>query len=425
MSQELPFTLALAPFPEGFQGDLDETFQQAYQNTTGIVEGNFITGLILPPNSTLPTSDQGPIAMNETWYFWDATTGKYQPQTAPFKAAKNFVRNCCYQVQQLGSSFSLAGGVTPTYDLVLSRTVTAGVLSVAVDVGPVAGAENDLIPSAIKYTVGTVVATLAATDIYTHEHLIEGSDVVMLQGQQMTLSFFAYATVAGTYSAYITNNGRDQSFVSTFTLPANQWTRIKIANIPAFPTTGTWNFSDGVTGLYLGIPMGVGSQWQTATLNSWQSGFFAGSSANNNMLTVTNNQLKLTGLKLEAAPGATYLQVPGFGTDFEDVQRYYYCNFDYQSSSSGVPMTFVAQAAAGAAGSWGFPRRMAKVPTVVPYSTASPFAAGNLRNLTTSADVVMANLTATRKGTYILATTGGGAKGDVLAAYIRADARIS
>jgi hypothetical protein len=309
--------------------------------------------------------------------------------------------------------------------MALARTVTTGVLSIATDVGPVAGAESDLIPTAIKYTVGTIVATLAATDFYAHEHLIEGSDVIMLQGQQTTLSFFAYATVAGTYSAYITNNGRDQSFVVTFTLPTNQWTRVKITNIPAFPTSGTWNFGDGVTGLYLGVPMGVGSQWQTATLKSWQSGFFAGSSANINMLAVTNNQLKITGLKLEAAPGATYLQVPGFGADFEDVQRYYYTSFDYQSSSSGVPMTFVAQAAAGAAGSWAFPRRMAKVPTVVPYSTTSPFAAGNLRNLTTSADVAMANLTATRKGTYILATTGGGAKGDVLAAYIRADARLT
>jgi hypothetical protein len=424
MSQQLPFTLALAPFPEGFQGDIDETFQQAYQNTTGVVTGNFITGLILPPNSTLPTSDQGPIAMNETWYFWDATTGKYQPQTAPFKAAKNFVRNCCYQIQQLGSSFSLSGGITKTYDLALGRTVTAGVLSIAADVGPVAGAENDLIPSAIKYTVGTVVPTLAATDLYTHEHLIEGSDVIMLQGQQMTLSFFAYATVAGTYSAYITNNGRDQSFVASFTLPTNQWTRIKITNIPAFPTAGTWNFGDGVTGLYIGIPMGVGSQWQTATLNSWQSGIFCGSSANTNMLTVTNNQLKITGLKLEASPGATYLQVPGFGADFEDVQRYYYTTFDYQSSNSGVPMTFVAQGAAGAAGSWPFPRRMSKVPTVVPYSSAT-FTAGNLRNLTTNADLALANLTATRKGTYIITTTGGGAKGDVLACYFTADARIS
>ena len=431
MSQNLPFTLAVAPFPEGFQGDMDETFQQAYQNTSGVVTGNFITGLILPPNSTLPITDQGPIAMNGTWYFFNAVIGQYLPQSSPYKPSKNFVRNSCYQIQQLGSSFTLGAGITQTYDLTLARSILANVLAIATDVGPPASADTDLIPAAIRYTVGpTLVPTLGATDLYTHEHLIEGSDIIMLQGQQMTLSLSVFATVAGTYSVYLTSNGRDSSYVANFTVAAaNTWTRIKIVNIPPFPTTGTWNYGEGVTGLYVGIPMGVGSQWQTATLNAWHSGLFAGSASNVNMLTVVNNQLKITGLKLEASSGATYLSVPAFSADFDEAQRYYFTTFNYQSLTAGMPMTFNAQLAATICGSLLFPRRMCKLPggagTVVPYSSTTN-TAGQIHNLSTPGDVAVATLPATRKGVAATAIAlAGAAKYDVCQANIIADARLS
>lgn len=401
MSQNLPFTLTIAPFPEGFQGDIDETFQQAYQNSTGVVTGNFITGLVLPPNSTLPTTDQGPIAMNETWYFWDTTTGKYLPQTSPYKLSRNYVRNASYQVQQVGPTFTLGAGITQTYDMTLARSTLANVLAIAADVGPAAGADNDLIPSAIKYTVGpTLVPTLAATDLYTHEHLIEGSDLIMVQGQQMSLSFSFFATVAGTYSVYLTNNGRDMSYVANFvitTAQLNAWGRLKIINIPAFPTTGTWNFGDGVTGLYIGIPMGVGSQWQTPTPSTWQAGLRCGTASNINMLTVLNNQLKITGLKLEASPGATYLQVPAFSADYEEVIRYYFTSFNYQSLTAGTAFSFITPAIGQYFVQGLFPRRMCKTPVVTPYSY-NTHAAGNLADLSLNIDIPDATIAAVPKG---------------------------
>ena len=417
----------MAPFPEGFQGDMDEVFQQAYQNTTAVVEGNFITGLVLPPNSTLPTTDQGPIAMNGTWYFWDPTTNQYLAQVAPYKPAKNFVRNSCYQIAQQGGAFTLGAGVTQTYDLVISRAILANVLAIASDVGPSAGPDTDLIPAAIKYTVGpTLVPTLGATDLYTHEHLIEGSDIIMLQGQQMALSFSVYPTVAGTYSVYLTNGNRDQSYVTTFAISAaqvNTWVRVKIINIPAFPSGTGWHYGDGTTGLYIGFPMGVGAQFQSATLNAWRSGLFCGSAQNINMLTVVNNQLKVTGIKLEASPSSTYLQVPSFGLDFEEMQRYYTTSFDYQSTTSGWGIITAASAVNTVLFTQQFFRRMCQIPTVTPYGWVSN-AAGQVTNISTSTDAAQATLGATRKG--IAATiTPTAAKGDAFAAKFRADARIS
>lgn len=424
--QVIPLNISIAPFPEGFQGDLDETFQQACILMEAFIQGNFLTGLILPPGSTLPTSDQGPIAMGGQWYFWDPASGQYQPQTVSVKPTRNYARNSIYQVQQAGATFTLASGITKTFDCSICRTTAANILAIAPDTGPAASGDTDFIPTSIKYTVGpSLMPSLAASDLFTHEHVFEGSDLAPLQGQTLSLSFSAFGNQPGTYSAYLTSPGRDMSYVVSWTLAtANTWTRVKIPGIPAFPTgTGTWAFTEGQTGLYFGVPMGMGSQWRTTNTASWQPAFLAGTSGNINLLTVVNNQLKITGVKLEANPSVSYLPVNSFSADYEEVIRYYWTNFNYQSVTGGVPMTFVASGTNIAYGTLIFPRRMCKVPAVVPYGTTS-HAAGNVTNLSTGTDVALATLTATPKGTGSQITATG-TKGDVFGAYLIADARLS
>jgi hypothetical protein len=424
----LPLAISIAPFPEGFQGDMDETFQQAVQLMTGTIAGSFLTGLILPPGSTLPTTDQGPIAMGGTWYFFDPVSGQYLPQSATVKPAKNFARNCVYQVAQQGLTFTLGAGTTQTYDMAIARSPLANVLAINQVGGPPAGTNADNINSAINFTVGpNLVATPGASDLYTHEHLIEGSDIAMIQGQITTLSFWIWVNVAGVYSAYLTNGGRDRSYVFNFTIAAAQastWVRVIVPAIPAFPSTGTWSYGEGQTGLYLGFPMCVGTQWQTSSLGSWQSALYAGSPQNINMLTVLNNRMSITGIKFEASPAASFLQVPSFETDFNEVLRYYYTTFTYQSTGAGVAIMGVAHVAAAAIISSLFPRRMCKVPTVVPYSS-STFASGNVRNSTTAADVAVATLPATAKGVFGGPTVTGAVAGNVITCLVRADARLS
>lgn len=425
--QVLPFTLSAAPFPEGWQGDLDEYGQQLFQNTKGTVQGQFLTGIILPPGSTLPNSDQGPIAMGSSWYFWDATTGQYLPQTVSQKSAKNFCRNGSYQIAQNGTSFTASTGVQQTWDMSLLRTTVASTLTLSAVAGPAASADNDLVPSAIKYTSGaTLVASPAATDIFAHEHLVEGSDIQVLQGQVTSLSFSALATLAGTYSIYITNGNRDQSYVANFTIQAaqaGQWTRIKIPGIPAFPSAGTWSYGEGTTGIYIGVVMALGSQWKTTLLNQWQSGFFAGSAANGNMLAVGNNQLSLTAFKFEGAAAPTFYQCPSFGEEYDSVIRYFFTTFNYQSTGAGVPIMGVAVATNNVYFMYTFPRRMCKAPSVVPWSVASP-ASGNITNISTATATALASLSAAQKGIYASAAPTA-TKGDTFGAYIRADARLT
>jgi hypothetical protein len=428
--QTIPLAITIAPFPEGFQGDMDETFQQATQLMTASMTGNFLTGLILPPGSTLPTSDQGPIAMGNVWYFWDSTTGQYLPQTVSSKIARNFVKNCVYQIQQTVTvpSLTLGAGVTNTYDMTLGRSTLASILAISTDVGPLASADNDYCPAAIKYTVPgpTFVPTPGATDLYAHEHLIEGTDISMIRGETLSLSFGVWVNQPGTYSYYLTSTGRDASYVGQFTIvTASAWTRIKVPSIPALPTgIGTWNFGEGVTGLYIGIPMCIGSQWRTTNLNNWQSGFFAASSATGNLCTAANNQIKISGVKLEASPAVSYLSVPSVEQDFLECTRYYFTTFTYQSVTAGVPIMGMAQAANGCFFAFTFPRRMAKTPTVVPYGWNS-HTAGNITNVSTGTDFAVAGLSSTPKGVASSATPTSTAKGDVFLTIITADARLS
>jgi hypothetical protein len=422
-------SISYAPFPEGFKGDMDETFQQSGQQATIYIDGNFLTGFYYPigttPPPVLPTSDQGPIASNGTWYFWDPVTGQYLPQSSSIRTPKNYVRNSTVQIQQTVFTNPVASGITQTYDMCLCRASASSILTIAPDTGPLSGNDNDFCSSSIRYTVtGGPVTTLGVTDLYAHEHLIEGSEIASAQGQQTSLGFSVWVNQPGTYSCYLTSNGRDSSYVFNFQVTtASQWARIKVNNIPPFPTTGTWNYSEGQTGLYIGVVMATGSQWRTSTPGQWVSGFFAGTSSNTNMLSVSNNQMKISAVKLETGSSSTYASVGSFEEDYFGCIRYYFTTFSYGSLTAGFPFILQSQSTNNAMGSMLFERRMCRAPTVVPYGWTS-HTAGNVTNMSTGSDVATATLPSTPKGVGGSITSTSN-KGDTFACLITADARLS
>lgn len=400
--------ISYAPFPEGFEGDMDETFQQSGQLAVIYINGNFLSGIYYPngtaPPPTLPTSDQGPIALNGVWYFWDPVTGQYLPQSSTVKTTANYAKNAIYQIVQAGPTFGpfAASQVYKTFDMVLTRNTQPNVLSAATGTGPAASADTDNCPTAAQYTVGpNLVATLAASDLFVHEHVIEGTDIAVAQGEVLSLSFSVLASQPGTYSGYLTSTNHDASYVFNFTIAtANQWARIKINNIPALPvsTVGTWKFTEGATGLYLGVCMGVGSQYRTSSPNQWIGGFFAGTASNTgNFMSVLNNQLKVAAIKLEAAVSASYCTVKSFEADYEDCIRYYWTSFSYQSTSAGVAVRGLAPNNSVMSIAQIFPVRMCAAPSVIPYSYINQ-SKGFITDASTNQDISLANLSATQKG---------------------------
>jgi hypothetical protein len=411
-------SISYAPFPEGWKGDMDEAFQQSGQLATIYLEGAVLAGIYYPAGTTppsLPTSDQGPIAMGGVWYFWDPSTSQYLPQSQSIKIARNFAKNSTYQIRQY-SVATIPAGITKVCDMALARSALANVLATSQVSGPLAGPNNDLCQSALAYTVGpTLVPTPGATDLYAHEHLIEGSDIAMIAGEVLSLSFWVWVNQPGTFSVYLTSTGRDVSYVSNFTVSsANTWTRVVLNAIPALPTgMGTWNFGEGQTGLYIGVGLCVGTQWQATSgqLGTWQNAFLAGSAQNDNYCTGLNNQIQITGIKLEASPSATFLSVPSFEADFHDAIRYYWTSFSYQSLTTGVAVPFRGYGTDGWMVGDSFPRRMCKVPSVTPYGYTSK-TAGNITNVYLGIDIAVASVGAVQKGlndkqgVAAIATTG-------------------
>jgi len=286
------------------------------------------------------------------------------------------------------------------------RATVTGIITVSNDTGPAARADTDNIPTAAKCTVATAYPSLASADIFAHEHLIEGADLVALEGESLSLGFSVYTNTPGVYSAYLTSSGRDQSYVFSFQVPtANVWQRIKVQGIPPLPTSGTWHFSEGQTGLYIGVALAVGTQWQTTNTAQWQSAFLAGTSSNLNMLNLSGNYMKVTGIKLEAAPSCTPLTLNSFAEDYDSVIRYYFTNFSYQSLTGGVPIRLAAPAGGKWMANFIFPRRMAKAPTVTPFGYQS-FASGNITNIAKggATDIAVATITAVQKGIFDIET---------------------
>jgi hypothetical protein len=95
-------SISYAPFPEGFQGDTDEVFQQSGQLATIYLEGSFLVGQYIPPGSSwnpvTATTDQGPINYGARWYFFDPVRTQYEAQAPVVPYGVDTTNNTSYAV---------------------------------------------------------------------------------------------------------------------------------------------------------------------------------------------------------------------------------------------------------------------------------------------------------------------------------------
>ncbi|MCE9561880.1 MAG: hypothetical protein K8U57_07485 [Planctomycetes bacterium] len=288
-----------------------------------------------------------------------------------------------------GASLTLASN-SPVYtvDQWIARYISAGAGSVTAQ--RVADAPVGFTHS-LKATVGTGAGSVGATDLLYLQQPVEGLNVYdfgygAAGATPTSVSFWVKSSVTGTFAAVLGNGSR--AAVNTFTISAaNTWEKKTINNIPG-DTTGTWP-TDTSAGLTLYIVAAAGSTYQTATLNTWQAGFFlASTSQTNTLLTTSGATFQLTGVKLEPGVQATPFERLLYTTAFNQCRRYYCKTFPSGTAPAQNAGTagalFNSAAASGFGSSYEFGVPMRAAPTITTFNPSASNA--NWRDVTAAAD---------------------------------------
>lgn len=175
-------------------------------------------------------------------------------------------------------------------------------------------------------------ATVGATaSVPTNGYLlmsqrIEGYNVADLawggaNAAPITVSFWAYTSLAGTYAVVLRNNAADRGYSAPFAVTsANTWQYITLC-IPG-DTTGTWT-KDTTTGIYLAISLGCGSIYQVAP-RTWAAGNYLGfTGMTNTWSTTPGATFYLTGVQLEKGTLATPFEFRPYPIEMQLCQRYF------------------------------------------------------------------------------------------------------
>jgi hypothetical protein len=223
-----------------------------------------------------------------------------------------------------GGSISLgAGGSYITDRFIGFRSGGSGTLSGQQVNNPGMTASMQF-PKVLKFTVGTGAAP-GSTDFTYFQHRIEGLNVADLafgtaSAKTITLSFWVYASVTGTFCVAFSNSAANRSYVATYTVnAANTWEQ-KTVTIPG-DTTGTWLTDTGI-GLTVTWDLGVGSSYQ-GTAGSWQAANLIGTSAAVKLISTAGATFHISGVQLQEGSSAINFVRRPYGQELSLCERYY------------------------------------------------------------------------------------------------------
>jgi hypothetical protein len=182
-----------------------------------------------------------------------------------------------------------------------------------------------MFPYGLSFTSSSAYAALATDTFYFDQHVEADmiSDFAWGIGgaQPVTLSFWAYSSLTGTFSGALVNWASTRSYPFTYSIPtANGWTKIAVT-IPG-DTTGTWVMSGNGGSLYLRFDLGSGANYRFPA-GAWVNGNACGATGAVSIVAINGAQLIVTGVKLEIGSVATPFNRQSLAKSMADCQRYY------------------------------------------------------------------------------------------------------
>jgi hypothetical protein len=196
-------------------------------------------------------------------------------------------------------------------------------------------------PAGFTYYLG--MTSLSAYTVGTNEQFkvyqnIEGYNMADLgwgtaNAKTVTLSFWAYSSLTGTFGGSLINNNNNRSYPFAYTISsANTWTQISVTI--AGDTTGTWGTTNG-TGVAVQFSMGTGSG-KSGTAGAWAASNLVSVTGAVSVLGTNGATLYLTGVQLEVGSSATGFEYRMYGTELANCQRYYWKRTYYYALNGGI-----------------------------------------------------------------------------------------
>jgi hypothetical protein len=167
--------------------------------------------------------------------------------------------------------------------------------------------------------------SVASGDAILINQRVEGYNIADLawgtaNAKTVTLSFWAYSSLTGTFGGTLRNAAGTQYYPYSYTISsANTWTQISITI--AGSTTGTWGSTNGI-GVYVMFGLGVGSSLQ-GTANAWSSSAYFSPTGATSVVGTNGATFYITGVQLEKGSTATSFDYRPIGTELSLCQRYY------------------------------------------------------------------------------------------------------
>ena len=230
----------------------------------------------------------------------------------------------------------------------------------------------------LKVTVTTADSSLSAAQRTVINHGFEGLNMADLNwgtntAKSVTLSFWVKSSVTGTFSVSFRTGNVGTSYTAPYTIiQANTW-EYETITIPG-ATIGTW-VTDNTTWAYLIFSLGIGSDYNTGTLNSWVSvSNGQGSTSHTSLMSTLNATWQVTGVQLEVGTQATSFDWRPYSTELAMCQRYFCKTYNDETvpgTATSVGNLFNSLDGTqgyGYTGQFNYPVTMRATPTVVSYS---------------------------------------------------------
>jgi hypothetical protein len=285
-------------------------------------------------------------------------------------AIKNRIINGAMVIDQRNAGASVTQGTSDTYSL--DRFLGYGNITSKFTMQQSSTAPAGFVNSVV--ITSSAATVVGSSDQYYFAQKIEGYNTADLgwgtaNAKTVTLSFWARASVIGTYSVFLLNNGSAYSYVANYTISVADTFEYKTITIVA-PTVGTWLTTNGL-GIYLGWDLGSGSTLNQ-TAGSWQAANKRATSGSTQLVATSGATLYLTGVQLEVGSTATSFDYRSIGTETSLCQRYYY---KFKSTGSGVDYALgYALSSTGFRDITAFPVTMRTVPSSLEQTgTASDY----------------------------------------------------